>query len=191
MGQFEHERLANGWPEKCPITGRPFFMGIEDSSGDLRGTYGGPFDSYTIPEKDVEGDGGWYNEHYDHDSGTWEDGEYYTDEEIEQIKTSTTPSSLPYLNNTHMNKEMVITVIQKRIDYFNSLPHRTFHSKELKDAIGIIKANIPPDYFLYPSNDKGIMKELIEWLDNTTTSKITQHSVKEKATQLLNRDERN
>ena len=37
-------------------------------------TYGGPFDSYTIPTKDSNGE---FNcERYDHDVGDWVDGEY-------------------------------------------------------------------------------------------------------------------
>ena len=33
------------WPDKCPITRRDFFMEIDGVP-----TYGGPYDSYTIPE---------------------------------------------------------------------------------------------------------------------------------------------
>lgn len=43
-------------------------------------TYGGPFDSYTIPEPDLQ-DGNlefhdieWFCERYDHDEGCWVDG---------------------------------------------------------------------------------------------------------------------
>jgi hypothetical protein len=95
MGQFEHERIANGWPEICPVTGRPFFMGIEDSSGDLRATYGGPFDSFTIPEKNEDWDDDesdpseyWYCEHYDHDAGWWADSQWMSRDEALQIKQS-------------------------------------------------------------------------------------------------------
>ena len=55
-------------PEACPITGRPFFMTI-----DGKATYGGPFDSYTIPRRDD--DGSLTCERYDHDRGGWVDSE--------------------------------------------------------------------------------------------------------------------
>ena len=58
------------YPEKCPITGRPFFMEIEDEHGELVPTYGGVFDSYTIPIKD-ESDGVYFCIRYCHDRGEW------------------------------------------------------------------------------------------------------------------------
>lgn len=63
---------------KCPITGLPFFMDIEHPEYGLLPTYGGPFDSYTIPictdngaDKEL-----WHlrelsSLHYDHDRGEW------------------------------------------------------------------------------------------------------------------------
>lgn len=57
-------------PDVCPITGRNFFLWIEHwETGQMVPTYGGPFDSYTIPEKDVHGD--YICERYDHDRGGW------------------------------------------------------------------------------------------------------------------------
>lgn len=55
-------------PDACPITGRPFFMTI-----DGKATYGGPFDSYTIPRRDD--DGSLTCERYDHDRGAWRENE--------------------------------------------------------------------------------------------------------------------
>lgn len=50
--QDQRDQLADqlsaakrSWPDKCPITRRDFFMEIDGVP-----TYGGPFDSYTIPE---------------------------------------------------------------------------------------------------------------------------------------------
>jgi hypothetical protein len=54
-------------PATCPITGREFFMTI-----DGKPTYGGPYDSYTIPERDA--DGYLHCERYDHDEGQWIEG---------------------------------------------------------------------------------------------------------------------
>lgn len=57
-------------PEACPITGLPFFMWIEHhETGQLVPTYGGPYDSYTIPVK--QQDGSYCRERYDHDNGWW------------------------------------------------------------------------------------------------------------------------
>ena len=56
----------------CPITKRPFFMDIEHPTIGVVATYGGPFDSYTIPEPDE--DGCFRSERYDHDAGDWMEG---------------------------------------------------------------------------------------------------------------------
>ncbi|HVR53101.1 MAG TPA: dATP/dGTP pyrophosphohydrolase domain-containing protein [Pseudorhodoferax sp.] len=56
-------------PEKCPITGRPFFMWIEHhATGEMVPTYGGPYDSYTLAER--RGDD-YICELFDHDAGGW------------------------------------------------------------------------------------------------------------------------
>lgn len=61
----------NNHPEKCPITGAPFFMDIMDENGEIVPTYGGPFDSYTIPEK-IDGEENEYvRDRFCHDSGQW------------------------------------------------------------------------------------------------------------------------
>lgn len=60
------------YPAKCPITGLPFFMLIEDEEGNTLPTYGGPYDSYTIPERDE--DGSYSHRRYDHDLGGWIEG---------------------------------------------------------------------------------------------------------------------
>lgn len=70
----ENERLNNwrNWwcPDVCPITGLPFFMWITHHETDQWvPTYGGPYDSYTIPVRDE--DGCYIRECYDHDLGGW------------------------------------------------------------------------------------------------------------------------
>lgn len=61
-------------PDVCPITGRKFFMWVtHHDTGDDVPTYGGPFDSYTIPVKDE--DGSYSCERYDHDFGGWREWE--------------------------------------------------------------------------------------------------------------------
>ncbi|MFY0993518.1 MULTISPECIES: hypothetical protein [Pseudomonas] len=67
------QTAARWCPDECPITGRKFFMWIEHPDGGMVPTYGGPFDSYTIPTRD--GDEGFFCERYDHDYGGWRDDE--------------------------------------------------------------------------------------------------------------------
>lgn len=72
----------NGWwcPDVCPITLLPFFMWIEHPEFGWVPTYGGPFDSYTIPEPEVgkcknRFDVEYIRYRYDHDQGGWLIGE--------------------------------------------------------------------------------------------------------------------
>lgn len=74
--------VNNQWkPEVCPVTGRQFFMWIEHPDLGYVPTYGGPFDSYTIPTRGSDGE--FSRERYDHDFGGWREGEctglYLTD----------------------------------------------------------------------------------------------------------------
>lgn len=72
----------NCWcPDVCPITLLPFFMWIEHPDRGWIPTYGGPYDSWTIPEpdlpelrdgekvdrKDIE----YTRERFCHDRGAW------------------------------------------------------------------------------------------------------------------------
>ncbi len=79
----EFESREPKWcPDRCPITFRPFFMWIVHPEHGMVPTYGGPFDSYTIPEPEMPNDGKktefhdieFYCERYDHDEGAWVDG---------------------------------------------------------------------------------------------------------------------
>ena len=66
--------INNQWkPDVCPITGRRFFLWIEHPEFGYVPTYGGPYDSYTIPTRDSDGE--FSCERYDHDFGGWVDGE--------------------------------------------------------------------------------------------------------------------
>ena len=65
-------------PSVCPITLEPFFMWIEHPKFVWVPTYGGPFDSYTIPEPDFPKNGAktridieYRRYRYDHDEGGW------------------------------------------------------------------------------------------------------------------------
>ncbi|HDV4799522.1 TPA: hypothetical protein RI264_001308 [Klebsiella pneumoniae] len=66
--------MNNQWkPDVCPITGRRFFLWIEHPEFGYVPTYGGPYDSYTIPTRDSDGE--FSCERYDHDFGGWVEGE--------------------------------------------------------------------------------------------------------------------
>jgi hypothetical protein len=58
-------------PEVCPVTLRPFFLWIESPGGEMVPTYGGPYDSYTIPVANKDGE--FSCERFDHDEGAWVD----------------------------------------------------------------------------------------------------------------------
>jgi hypothetical protein len=78
--EAELTRWKEAVPAVCPITNRPFFMLIEDEQGVPKATYGGPLDSYTIPEIEDYEKGTPLHERsmtcrrYDHDAGAWVEG---------------------------------------------------------------------------------------------------------------------
>jgi hypothetical protein len=76
-----HIYRPEGVPEKCPVTGMRFFMMLREAGkgGKYVPTYGGPFDSFTIPVRND--DGHWYREHFCHDDGTWQDTEWFDEGE--------------------------------------------------------------------------------------------------------------
>ncbi len=75
----EEKQAGSLYPEFCPITREPFFMVIEHPELGQVPTYGGPYDSYTIPVMGGK-PGELYHERplcryrYDHDLGGWVDG---------------------------------------------------------------------------------------------------------------------
>jgi len=63
------ENPQSWWkPYECPITRQPFFMWIEHPEDGWVPTYGGPYDSYTIPVFDGQG---YCRKRFDHDEGAW------------------------------------------------------------------------------------------------------------------------
>ena len=75
IGKFATNNIESEeskYPDKCPITNSPLFMEIEHPLLGFVPTYGGTYDSYTIPEIDEEGD--FYSYRFDHDEGCWVDG---------------------------------------------------------------------------------------------------------------------
>ncbi len=56
----------------CPITGMKFWGNIEHPTLGTMATYGGPFDTYTVPA--LCEDGELRSEHFDQDAGEWVEG---------------------------------------------------------------------------------------------------------------------
>ena len=75
--QSAEPQEADFAPAVDPITGAPFFMWIEHPERGMVPTYGRPFDSYTLCERDIDesnSDVRFYRERFDHDEGAWVDG---------------------------------------------------------------------------------------------------------------------
>lgn len=72
---FKKKTKLNDYPSRCPVTGLPFFMAIEHPEKGMVPTYGGPYDSYTIPEptsyNSDENEQEMIRERFDHDEGNW------------------------------------------------------------------------------------------------------------------------
>ncbi|WP_079908092.1 ead/Ea22-like family protein [Salmonella enterica] len=101
-------------PDVCPITGRRFFMWIEHPSLGYVPTYGGPFDSYTIPTRDSNGE--FSCERYDHDFGGWVEGEFiglYLIDDDEQCRVCELEERIAELEAREIkpaNGEVLVTV---------------------------------------------------------------------------------
>jgi hypothetical protein len=65
--------LREAVEQPCPVTGEPFFMVMKHPALGWVATYGGPYDSYTAPEKDDDGTLSHWR--YDHDAGEWTEEE--------------------------------------------------------------------------------------------------------------------
>lgn len=80
METSEHHDLVGqaprGVPKSCPVTGRPYWGLIEHPDYGLVPTYGGPYNTYTIPHTVEDGDlTALMCENYDHDHGAWSDND--------------------------------------------------------------------------------------------------------------------
>ena len=61
-------------PDVDPITRYPLFMWISHPELGYVPIYGGPYDSYTLTERDSNGE--FFRHRYDHDFGGWVEDEY-------------------------------------------------------------------------------------------------------------------
>ncbi|WP_054074782.1 hypothetical protein [Comamonas testosteroni] len=71
---------SDPYPKKCPITGRPYFMHLHHPEHGLIPTFGGPYDSYSMPYAEGEPTDPWHERElsvhrYDHDRGHWVEDE--------------------------------------------------------------------------------------------------------------------
>ncbi|MES2415149.1 MAG: hypothetical protein V4614_15185 [Pseudomonadota bacterium] len=95
------------YPEKCPITRRPFFMVIDHPTMGAVPTYGGPYDSYTIPVMQGESDQQMHQreldvEHFDHDRGHWVETETIPLRVIhDDFLPDDEPPTVPFLAKKH------------------------------------------------------------------------------------------
>ena len=103
----EVEPVDNWWqPECCPVTQLPFFMWITHPDDGWVPTYGGPYDSYTIPALK---DGSYLRQKFDHDEGCWlidefedvglqivDDQLYVTDRDPDAHPPAKVPESLDF-----------------------------------------------------------------------------------------------
>ena len=108
--------INNQWkPDVCPITGRKFFMWIEHPELGYVPTYGGPFDSYTIPTRDDVSE--FSCERYDHDVGDWVDGEcagLYVIDEDEICRVHELEQSVTELREQLRTVELSNSVLESR-----------------------------------------------------------------------------
>lgn len=108
--------INNWWkPDVCPITGRRFFMWIEHPELGYVPTYGGPFDSYTIPTRDDVSE--FSCERYDHDVGGWVDGEcagLYVIDEDEICRVHELEQSVAELREQLRTVELSNSVLESR-----------------------------------------------------------------------------
>lgn len=74
---LHHESELQGAPEFCPRTGNQFWGYIDHPELGYVPTYGGPFDTFTIPERDD--DDMWRSERFDQDAGAWKEGGWVWD----------------------------------------------------------------------------------------------------------------
>lgn len=108
--------INNWWkPDVCPITGRRFFMWIEHPDLGYVPTYGGPYDSYTIPTRDDVSE--FSCERYDHDVGGWVDGEcagLYVIDEDEICRVHELEQSVAELREQLRTVELSNSVLESR-----------------------------------------------------------------------------
>ncbi|AFR03261.1 hypothetical protein [Pectobacterium carotovorum] len=90
-GQLSKPGNARWCPSVDPISGSKLFLWLEHPTLGCVPTYGGPYDSFTLTERDENGD--FFRHRYDHDEGAWVDDEavYLEEQEGRQGQAYTVP----------------------------------------------------------------------------------------------------
>ncbi|MES3218619.1 hypothetical protein QDQ75_08770 [Klebsiella aerogenes] len=154
--------INNQWkPDVCPITGRRFFMWIEHPELGYVPTYGGPYDSYTIPTRDSDGE--FSCERYDHDFGGWVDGECvgaYLIDDDEQSRVYELEQRIAELEESHAQ------VIQSR-DHYKRMSEEGLKQLAESRTVTVKLPHLPDDcdradanfYYMKALADAGIKWE--------------------------------
>lgn len=109
-------------PHSDPITGDDFFLWMNHPTLGYVPTYGGPLDSYTLTERDENGE--WFHHRYDHDEGAWVDDEavYLPDDSAPQtapalpvVPVVSAPQPDHFRDATKLIAEL--TMLVKRLAY--------------------------------------------------------------------------
>lgn len=88
---------------QCPISGLKFFANVEHPELGMVATYGGPFDSYTIPHLDEDDE--LRRERYDWDADHWVEGGEPFGYFYREQQPATPPASAPEV--TEVTEEMI------------------------------------------------------------------------------------
>jgi len=127
-------------PDNCPVSGRKFWGNLSHPEMGYVATYGGPFDTYTIPE--IGDDGELRCERYDQDAGEWvEGGEpfgwFYKDQ---QAPTSAAPpTALELMKSYSDGKQWALEEAAKVCQYQLSLTGSAKAINAITDCIASIQ----------------------------------------------------
>lgn len=115
-------------PDACPISGDKFFMWLNHPKLGYVPTYGGPYDSYTLAEKDENGE--YFVHRYDHDEGAWVDDESLNAYVIDG-------SEFPIIEGKDL-----LSALQHLIEVCDSEDGRQWTTSSKKEAIAKARAAI-------------------------------------------------
>lgn len=107
-GQLSKPGNARWCPSVDPISGSKLFLWLEHPTLGCVPTYGGPYDSFTLTERDENGD--FFRHRYDHDEGAWVDDEAVYLEELEELEVQ-----LAELRGQELNQKLVTDALHVAI----------------------------------------------------------------------------
>ena len=112
----------NKWrPDIDAITGRKFFMWLEHPELGYVPTYGGPLDSYTLAEKDCNGE--FFVHRYDHDFGGWVDDECVCCEIVDY-------ADLPLIEGKHL-----LSALQQLLEIYDDQSGKVWTTSSKRRAL--------------------------------------------------------